>query len=72
MTGRTTRLRRLPDAPEILVAPGAYDGTGAKMIKALGFQAFYLSGFETSAAVPRSRPPAPSRPLDVPRYFMVT
>ncbi|MER5646400.1 isocitrate lyase/PEP mutase family protein [Streptosporangium sp. NPDC002524] len=51
MTGRTTRLRRLLAAPEILVAPGAYDGTGARIIKELGFQALYLSGFETSASV---------------------
>ncbi|RAY16166.1 carboxyvinyl-carboxyphosphonate phosphorylmutase [Actinomadura craniellae] len=51
MTKRTTRLRHLLDAPEILVAPGAYDGTGARLVESTGFQAIYLSGFETSAAV---------------------
>jgi 2-methylisocitrate lyase-like PEP mutase family enzyme len=37
--------------PKILVAPGAYDGTGALLIQTLGFQAFYLSGFATSASM---------------------
>lgn len=35
----TTRLRQLIGAPEILVAPGAYDETGARLVQALGFQA---------------------------------
>ncbi|MFG1703736.1 oxaloacetate decarboxylase [Nonomuraea sp. M3C6] len=51
MTRRTTRLRRLLSAPDILVAPGAYDGTGARLVQALGFQAVYLSGFQTSASL---------------------
>ncbi|GII59753.1 carboxyvinyl-carboxyphosphonate phosphorylmutase [Planotetraspora thailandica] len=48
---RTTRLRASLDAPEILVAPGAYDGTGARLVQALGFEAIYMSGFETSAGL---------------------
>ena len=48
---RTTRLRRLLANPKILVAPGAYDGTGARLVQALGFQAIYMSGFETSASI---------------------
>ncbi|GII33759.1 isocitrate lyase/PEP mutase family protein [Planotetraspora mira] len=48
---RTTRLRELLSAPEILVAPGAYDGTGARIARSLGFKAIYLSGFETSASL---------------------
>ncbi|MFI7127899.1 isocitrate lyase/phosphoenolpyruvate mutase family protein [Nonomuraea sp. NPDC050153] len=31
--------------------PGAYDGTGARLTQALGFQAVYLSGFQTSASM---------------------
>ncbi|GAA4596487.1 isocitrate lyase/PEP mutase family protein [Planotetraspora phitsanulokensis] len=48
---RTTRLRELVSAPEILVVPGAYDGTGARIARSLGFEAIYLSGFETSAGL---------------------
>jgi 2,3-dimethylmalate lyase len=51
MSKRTTRLRRLLADPKILIAPGAYDGTGARLISALGFQALYMSGFETSASM---------------------
>ncbi|MFB4273714.1 MULTISPECIES: isocitrate lyase/phosphoenolpyruvate mutase family protein [unclassified Nonomuraea] len=51
MTRHTTRLRELIGAPEILVAPGAYDGTGARLAQELGFRAIYLSGFQTSASV---------------------
>jgi 2-methylisocitrate lyase-like PEP mutase family enzyme len=51
MTKRTTRLRQLLADPKILVAPGAYDGTGARLVQALGFQAAYMSGFETSASL---------------------
>ncbi|GLW06475.1 carboxyvinyl-carboxyphosphonate phosphorylmutase [Microtetraspora sp. NBRC 13810] len=51
MTKHTTRLRRLIDDPKILVVPGAYDGLGARLVQALGFQAIYLSGFQTSASV---------------------
>jgi 2-methylisocitrate lyase-like PEP mutase family enzyme len=51
MSERTTRLRRLLTDPKILVAPGAYDGTGARLAQALGFQALYLSGFATAASL---------------------
>ncbi|TKK90440.1 isocitrate lyase/PEP mutase family protein [Herbidospora galbida] len=51
MANHTTRLRELLAAPEILVAPGAYDGTGARLVRELGFRAIYLSGFQTSASV---------------------
>lgn len=51
MTRKTTQLRNLLDAPNILVAPGVYDGTGARLVQALDFQAVYLSGFETSASI---------------------
>ncbi|MGW5360950.1 isocitrate lyase/PEP mutase family protein [Actinopolymorpha pittospori] len=48
---RTTRLRQLLNDPKILVAPGVYDGAGARLVQALGFQAGYLSGYQTSASV---------------------
>lgn len=51
MTRYTTRLRQLIADPAILVAPGAYDGTGAKIAASLGFPALYVSGFATSASV---------------------
>ncbi|WP_238019884.1 isocitrate lyase/PEP mutase family protein [Dactylosporangium sp. AC04546] len=45
-----TSLRRLLYAPEILVAPGVYDGTGARLAQAAGFRALYVSGFQTAAS----------------------
>ncbi|MEV1177059.1 isocitrate lyase/PEP mutase family protein [Nonomuraea sp. NPDC049784] len=48
MTRHTTRLRQLLAAPRILVA---YDGTGARLVRAFGFEAVYLSGFQTSASL---------------------
>ncbi|MEV0829444.1 isocitrate lyase/PEP mutase family protein [Nonomuraea rubra] len=51
MTRHTTRLRELIAAPEILVAPGVYDGTGARLAQSLSFRAIYLSGFQTSASL---------------------
>lgn len=50
-TAPRARLRQLLAAPAILVAPGAYDGTGARIAEKLGFQALYVSGFQTSASV---------------------
>ncbi|GIH24235.1 carboxyvinyl-carboxyphosphonate phosphorylmutase [Acrocarpospora phusangensis] len=50
MSERTRRLRRLLEDPRILVAPGAYDGTGVRLVEAAGFHAVYLSGFQTSAS----------------------
>ncbi|GAA4963660.1 isocitrate lyase/PEP mutase family protein [Nonomuraea thailandensis] len=44
-------MRELIGDPEILVAPGVYDGTGARLAQALGFRAIYLSGFQTSAGL---------------------
>ncbi|MFC5823529.1 isocitrate lyase/PEP mutase family protein [Nonomuraea insulae] len=47
----TARLRELLGAPRILVVPGAYDGTGARLVRAMGFQAVYVSGFQTAASL---------------------
>lgn len=46
----TTRLRQLIAAPEILVAPGAYDGITARLIEQAGFSALYMTGAGTSAS----------------------
>jgi len=47
----TTRLRELIQRREILVAPGAYDALGAKLIEAAGFEAVYMTGFGTAASM---------------------
>jgi 2-methylisocitrate lyase-like PEP mutase family enzyme len=43
-------LRELLAAPGMLVAPGAYDGIGARLIEQAGFGAVYMTGAGTSAA----------------------
>jgi len=45
-----TRLRQLLAQPEIVVAPGAYDGLTARLIQQAGFAAVYMTGAGTSAA----------------------
>jgi methylisocitrate lyase len=42
-----TRLRALIDAPEILVAPGAYDAITARVLERAGFAAIYMTGAGT-------------------------
>jgi 2-methylisocitrate lyase-like PEP mutase family enzyme len=44
LMNRTTRLRQLIAAPEILLAPGAYDPFIARCIQAAGFDAVYMTG----------------------------
>lgn len=51
MTIHAARLRQLIADPAILIAPGVYDGTGARIAGKLGFKALYLSGFATSASI---------------------
>ena len=46
----TTRLRQLIADPEILLAPGAYDGITARLIEQAGFSALYMTGAGTSAS----------------------
>ena len=43
-------LRRLLAGPGMVVAPGAYDGIGARLIEQAGFGALYMTGAGTSAA----------------------
>src|SRR5262249_33517592 len=46
----TTRLRQLLAQPELLVAPGAYDGLTARLVEQAGFPAVYMTGAGTSLA----------------------
>lgn len=44
------QFRKLVEAEEILVLPGAYDALSAKLIEAAGFQGAYLTGYGHSAS----------------------
>lgn len=46
----TARLRQLLAGPDMLVAPGAYDGITARLIEQAGFSAVYMTGAGTSAS----------------------
>ena len=48
---KTTQLRKLLEAPEILVMPGAFDAVSAKMVERAGFKAIQCSGFGLSASI---------------------
>ncbi len=48
---RTQRLRTRLDTGELLVVPGCQDALGARMIELAGFEAAYMTGFGTSAAL---------------------
>jgi carboxyvinyl-carboxyphosphonate phosphorylmutase len=50
-TSRNKRLRELFDAPQILVAPSAYDCLSARVIQAMGFGAVHLTGAGSHASV---------------------
>ncbi|MGC1175238.1 isocitrate lyase/PEP mutase family protein [Polaromonas sp.] len=43
-------LRQQLSAPGMVIAPGAYDGIGARLIEQAGFSAAYMTGAGTSAA----------------------
>src|SRR5438874_13207872 len=45
----TTRLKTLFQRPELFVLAGGSNPIGAKMAEALGYDAFYMSGGNTSA-----------------------
>lgn len=48
---KTTRLKQLLEAKEILVMPGAYDCLSAKLIEAAGFKAVQCSGYGFAASL---------------------
>ncbi len=47
----TKRLRELLAGPDLVVAPGAYDGLSARLIAQAGFSLIYMTGFGTAASV---------------------
>lgn len=50
MTKKTTRLRELINAPEILIMPGVYDALSAKLAERAGIQALVMGGYAISAS----------------------
>jgi methylisocitrate lyase len=48
---RTTRLKQLLAAPEILVMPGAHDALSVRIIEQAGFQALTAGGYAASASL---------------------
>ncbi len=50
MERMTTRLRRLIEAPELLVAPGVAECVGARLVAEQGFDALYMTGAGTTAS----------------------
>ena len=50
MPSPATRLRSLLAAPDMVVAPGAYDAITARLIEQAGFPTVYMTGAGTSAA----------------------
>ena len=51
MLSRGTELKKLLDAPEILVMPGVYDALSAKIVESVGFKAIQCSGYGFSASL---------------------
>src|SRR3989440_9268589 len=47
----TKRLRELLAGPDLVVAPGAYDGLSARLISQAGFSLIYMTGFGAAASV---------------------
>jgi 2-methylisocitrate lyase-like PEP mutase family enzyme len=50
MTGHATALRALLDAPELLRAPGVFDGLSAHLVRRAGFRAAYVTGAGVAAS----------------------
>lgn len=48
---KSTRLRRLIEAPEILVMPGCFDALSARLIERAGFAAVQISGLGVAASL---------------------
>lgn len=51
MQRKTTRLKQLINAPEILVMPGVYDALSAKLAEQAGFQAAMMGGYSVTASM---------------------
>ena len=50
MERMTTRLRRLLEAPELLIAPGVAECVGARLVAEQGFDTLYMTGAGTTAS----------------------
>ena len=50
MMKAAARLRQLLSQPDMIVAPGAYDGITARLVEQAGFSAVYMTGAGTSMA----------------------
>ena len=48
MPSQAARLRTLLAAPEMVVAPGVYDGISARLSEQRGFKAIYMTGAGTA------------------------
>jgi len=46
---RTGQLRELLKAPDLILAPGAYDALSARLVEEAGFSVVYMTGFGTAA-----------------------
>jgi methylisocitrate lyase len=51
MTKATTRLRRLLEGPDPVIAGGAYDALSARVVEAAGFHATYVGGLNVETAL---------------------
>jgi 2-methylisocitrate lyase-like PEP mutase family enzyme len=49
-TAQTVTFRQLLDRPDLIVAPGAYDGITARLVEQAGFPLVYMTGAGTAAA----------------------
>jgi len=50
-SGGPRRLRELLAGPDPVLAPGVFDGLGARLVEEAGFPAVYMTGFGTAAAL---------------------
>jgi 2,3-dimethylmalate lyase len=51
VTSGPGRLRELLARPDPILAPGVFDGLGARLVEEAGFPAVYMTGFGTAAAL---------------------
>src|SRR3954470_6126661 len=49
--GGARRLRELLTGPDPVLAPGVFDGLGARLVEQDGFPAVYMTGFGTAGAL---------------------
>src|SRR2546421_11994978 len=50
-SGGPQRLRELLAGPDPVLAPGVFDGLGARLVEEAGFAAVYMTGFGTAASM---------------------